>query len=552
MKQQPVFNAESLSMPLVRQGGPDTWERNAVLLASVVLYSLLLWVCWPILSHPAIALGDQQWMEAFGAMPLGKALLHVGTGWYRPGENLLYWLISHSSSLLPWRTALLGVFLLTAMYLQYDTTVRNGYYLDGFGAALAFSFNPTTLSVPSWLSASHVSLCTVGILWYFSFARRALHAHRLAIRHVVLAWAGLAFALAFYELALFAPVIVVAYRHWVTPDAQPRTARLLDAGAGACIAMYLGTQLLGAHAALPTPDGSAFDLTVNSMRYAMQNYYLWFNPFDTFGVLIQDRPATALQNAVYWLLMLGGAVLAVSYRKTEPLIALGGLWFSVFLIPVGTLLAVGGHPIAEHHIYLPLFGVAAGAIRIVTRFVEQQLERIRHKPARILVEGTISVVLLWSLGPLVDECRQSVELWGSADRLYLRTLENYPDNIEVLSALTDSLCRDSARDAATRLEPTNRAQTGLTDTLLMRTAPEPAAVLLEQGQALAQQGEFVKASSTLARAFVRSESREQQRTSGLALTRALSHTALRARAQSLRDHLLHELGDHEPPAPPSP
>lgn len=539
MSRQSIPSTQGVRAPFEPVTARDGRERNAILLASVALYLVLLWVCWPSLSFGANQLGDRAWLDTFRELTPGQALLQLSSGWLRPGESCVYWLIAHSPSLFSWRVLLLGVFFATTLYVQYDATQRGGSYLDGFGAALAFSLNSTALSVVCWLSALHISLCAFGLLAYVGFARLALDSGGPRTDYVAAALAALLFALSFYELAMFAPLVVLAQQRWASPHAHRRVVRGLNAGAGACVGLYLTVQLSATPVLQRWSHESGVELLTSSMRYAMRNYYLWFNPFETFGVLIPDDPgAHGLENAVCWLLMFGGFVIAWAVRKTDPISALSGVWFSVFLIPVGTFLRFEGEPVALQHLYIPILGVAVGGVRLITRGVERAIAAIRNRTFRVVFESTLSAVLLWSLAPLIAECREAVERWSDAQTLYVATIQNYPSNAGVLGRLTDTLTSAApVLSAPVDRRPPPHAWEKLLHGVLMRREPETAARLLARGRALMRASRYTEAASALARAFVASASEHEQLESGTALVHALSRTELKDRALPLLDAL---------------
>jgi hypothetical protein len=228
-------------------------------------------------------------------------------------------------------------------------------------------------------------------------------------------------------------------------------------------------------------------------------------------------------------------------RKSDPLAAFSGLWFSIFLIPAGSVFHFEGTPIAEEHLYIPLMGVAVGGVRLFTRAVERGIAAIRNKPLRVGVECVISIGLLWSLAPLVDQCSSIVASWKDATALYTATLAHYPDNVEVLRALTQTVSQQ-AQSAPERAEDNlpPPAWQQVLNRLLMRAEPDTAANLLSRGQTLLRGDHYTEASSALSRAFVVSRTRHDQLAAGEALAQALSLTELRDQAAALR-HRLDEL-----------
>jgi hypothetical protein len=546
VNQQPIPSTDSLCLPLTPDekleaatpSVPDSRERASTLIASCVLYAILAWVAWPSLSSQTTALGDDAWIDALRQLSLCEALQYVGPNFWRPGESLMFWMIAHSHSLESWRMGMLVILLLTTAYLQFDASVRSRSYVDGFGAALAFSLNPTTLTVMCWLSAAYISLSAVGILAYVAFARRALTAEASPVRDSAFAALSLMFALAFYELALFAPLFVLSYQWLFVP--RPRREALLCVYGGSlvCALVYLALQAqltelprFWAHESVPA-------LFVSSMRYVMLNFYLWFNPFETFGALIPDQPTgTELENLVCFALVGLGVCLTWYNRKRDPVTALAGMWFIIFLAPVGTFLRFEGSPIAEQHLYIPMLGVAVGGARMFTRFLESVILRIRNQPARVAFEITLSVFLLWSIAPVVAECRRTVAHWSDTRDLYLTTLQNYPKSAGALAGLTQVLSTQAPHLHDASEEDSTPEWQKVVDAFLLCPKARPASQLLAEGQSLLQEARFLDASSAFARALATSSTAREHLDSGTGLVQALSHTSMRERVPALLERL---------------
>lgn len=541
MNQQPIPSTDSLCLPISPDEAPETVadsrERLTLAIGTCVLYAILAWVAWPSLSFQTTVLGDDAWLSSVRQLSLSDAFMHVGANFWRPGESVMFWMMAHSASLAPWRMVMLLVMLLTTAYLQYDAAVRSRSQLDGFGAALAFSLNPTTLTVMCWLSAAYISLSAVGILAYVAFARRALDSETSPARDAALSALALLFALAFYELALFAPLVVLSYQWLFAP--RPRRAAMLYVygGSALCAILYLALQAQLTELPSFWAHDSALGLFVNSMRYVVLNFYLWFNPFETFGALIPDQPVgDALENLACFALIGFGLWLTWFFRERDPVTALSGLWFIIFIAPVGTFLRFEGSPIAEQHMYIPMLGVALGGARLFTRFLENMILRVRNKPMRVVFEMTLSVFLLWSIAPLVAECQRTVAHWSDSRDLYLTTLQNYPKSTGALDGLTQVLAAQPLRLQHAEEERAPEWQQ-LVDAFLLCPRSRPASELLAEGRTLLAEAKYTDASSAYARALATSTTQHEQLDSGKGLVEALAHTALRDRADALRKRL---------------
>jgi hypothetical protein len=546
VNQQQVSPTDSLCLPIAEDAEdapdatPDARERTTIVIATIVLYAILAWVSWPSLGFQVTGLGDEAWLDTLRQMSFGDALLHVGASWWRPGETALLWLIANSTSLLPWRVVMLAVLLLTTAYLQYDGTVRAKSQLDGFGAALGFSLNPTTLTVICWLSAAHISFCAVGLLTYVAFARRALETQTSPVRYALCASFALAVSLAFYELALFAPLYVLGYQWLLAPRPHRQAVRYLYGGSLLCVLTYLGMQAQLTELPRFWEHAVPLALLASSMRYVMWNFYLWANPFGTFGVSIPDQPGGhEIANLVCFGLVALGLHLTWYFRKRDPLTAAGGLWFLIFLAPVGTFLHFEGSPVAEQHLYIPVLGVVLGGVRMVTRFLENTLASIRSKPMRVVFELSLSVFLLWSFAPLVAECKRTVAHWSDARELYLTSLQNYPTSSGALDGLTHALTTRGPQLAAPETQSTS-VWKRVMDVILLEPKPQPAHQLLAEGRDLLRAARYQEASSALARALATSVTTREQLDSGKELAEALAHVGQQDRATALLQRLEHD------------
>jgi hypothetical protein len=518
----------------------STRERYSRRAWSTALLVGMGWLCWPSLSFQRVTLEDRESLNTFASLSLFDALGHVGHACLRPGENALLWLIAHSGSLLPWRALLLGVFLITTAFVEYEARARGGSRVDGFGAAAWFAVNPTTLSVVCSVSTAYVALCALGILVYVECARRALALDARRGLHVVGALAGLVFALAFYELAVFAPLAIIAYQLLLRRGVVGRRGRWLYLGSAVCVISYALLQMSAAGALHFWAHESPSQVIANSMRYCAANFWLWFNPFATFGVLVADAPGShTIDNLLCWLLNSVGVVVVWRLRRTDPASAFGGVWFLIFMVPANTLLHFEGSPIALQHVYIPMLALALTGVRIATRLLERLSESITHASLRVIVGSVLSLVFLWSVAPLIAECHRAVVRWGDEERLYLCTLQNYPQSAEVLGRLTRDYLAVTPRSSVRPVRSSNAWQ-GVIDVILLEPPPDVATSLIPQGRALAQRSQYIEAGSTLARALEASATRDEYFEAGVMLVQALSHTEQRASASGLLQRLRRE------------
>jgi hypothetical protein len=144
--------------------------------------------------------------------------------------------------------------------------------------------------------------------------------------------------------------------------------------------------------------------------------------------------------------------------------------------------------------------------------------------------------LLWSLAPLVAECKRTVEHWGDSRELYLTTLQNYPDSVGAVDHLAEVLSTQPVQLVATPAQDKPEWKK-FVDAFLLLPNPRPARELIAEGQTLLQEAQYAAASSALVRAFATSASAREQLDAGKGLVQALSHTALRGRTPALLERL---------------
>lgn len=511
---------------------------------SVAMYVSLLWLCWPSLWFQPISLQDQARIAAFAPLSVFEALSYTAGGLFRPGDNLFFWLVAHSSALWPIRAGLLGVFLLLTALTQLQSSQRGDNRLLGFGAAACFAVSPTVLSVVCWLSATHISLCALGIMGYIEFGSRAFDRDSGRARNVWLALGSLVFALSFDALAIMAVPMLALYQLWISSRRRDGLAKRLYAGSLACVAGYLVLQLTAANVWRFWAAESASSLVANSMRYSVHNLWLWFYPFDTFGATIPDTAGDhTLENVLCWLFVISAVIVTLKLRRADPISVYGCIWLSMFMVPAGSILRFDADPIAPQHVLIPMLGLGLAGMRVVSRLLERLSASIARKPVRLLVEVCISVFLLWSLAPLVAECHRTVRLWGNERQLYVATLTNYPNNTDVLVRLTTDYLTHAPAPDLEREDSDSPDESVLGALLMLPPRPKPAD-LLRTGHELMRSAHYVEAGSAFARVLTASASASQHVDAGKTLVIALRQADQRALAQSLLDRLRHDYPTH--------
>lgn len=501
---------------------PGSAKRSSQLVvfwcATAALYLTLIWLYGRSVTFPALSLGDETRLSEVGALPFFDALLHAGSSPLRPGDNAWFWLLAHSDRLVAGRAALLGMFLLTTAFVQYYASERGESWIAGVCSAWCFALNPTTASVVCWLSGAHVALCALGVLTYVECSQRLLNRSPTEPTRA-LDWAGalggLSFALAFYELAVLAPLLVVLDWALLKPRAAASTLQRLLVASGLCVAAFVALQLAsGARADGWFGDSPALR-AASAPRYYLENFMLWMWPWGRLGVGIPDAPsAPAIANTLCAALVLTTWTMLWKLRRWDPVSAFGFAWFILFLIPAFAL----PEPIAPYHLYLPMLGFVFAGARVTLWVLERASTSIRRPRLRLGFDVLVSVFFLWTFAPLVDETMRTLEAWGDEEQLYLLTLQNYPNHIQALARLSLWL---AAKPPAVKT-PAQSSWEQFVDESLMRPLREPPAALIAQGRQLAEQRRDAESGSAFARALAAGARGDERLAAGSGLARALS------------------------------
>lgn len=235
---------------------------------------------------------------------------------------------------------------------------------------------------------------------------------------------------------------------------------------------------------------------VSAAIYVAQ--FLWpanlavFYPYPSTGIAVW-------KTALALLVVGGGCAAAIRWRKAQPFLFVGWLWFLGMLVPVIGLVQVGVQAHADRYTYLPQIGLA---IALVWGAAELAARRPRFRAA-VLVGGVAAVLACGFVA------RAQTEYWRSSEALWQRALAVTSRNAVAHSNLGNVLFRQGRRDEsiaqfrqALEIEPAYPdAHNGLGFALLqqgqlndamdhfasaLKTKPDAAAVHNNFGMALLQ------------------------------------------------------------------
>jgi Tfp pilus assembly protein PilF len=130
--------------------------------------------------------------------------------------------------------------------------------------------------------------------------------------------------------------------------------------------------------------------------------------------------AAAAPYALILAVLATGVLFAL---KRHPAIGFVGAWFFVILAPTSSVVPIGGSPMAEHRMYLPLASVVA--MTVVGAFaLGKTLLGAWPKPGRLVAWGMVGVVVLWLA---VLTIQRNLD-YSSALRIWQDTVAKSPGN----------------------------------------------------------------------------------------------------------------------------
>jgi len=140
--------------------------------------------------------------------------------------------------------------------------------------------------------------------------------------------------------------------------------------------------------------------------------YLWHAiwPVDL-SPFYPPRAISGAEAAIAGGLLVAITAAAWRFRKREPVVIVGWMWFVVTLLPVIGLIQVGEQAMADRYTYVPLIGVFV----IATWLFANEARRRRWPDAVLMTMGTI-VVLSYSVvaNAQVLTWSDSVHVWQHA------------------------------------------------------------------------------------------------------------------------------------------
>lgn len=389
---------------------------------------------WPSLAFAPSSLDDASFLQAVVKKPLGSVLGYDHFGHLRPVKNLLFWLVAHDAlSLRAVRALVLATFVLSVAAMHW-LFAPLGVPRFGLLVAACWALNPAVPSVVAWLSAANQATCLLGILLYLALGSRALdRSDRRGAWLSLGAVLALLFALASYQLAALAPLLLVAYRRCagarfdMRAIALRRARQRLWTGSALVIGAWLALHLMGDAPALVYRFAHpAWQLSLSSARYLLLNLRAWLWPSGSFGVLFADAPGEHwIGSGLAWLAVLALLAAYLRWGRRDAVLSFGLAWALLFLLPLVNLVPLGVTPVAPHYLYLPAVGLALVLSRLAQRASELAPRSQGTRRAHWLLALPVPLIVGWQ--PAYWHARA---LWGDTVELYATTVANHGDNVE--------------------------------------------------------------------------------------------------------------------------
>jgi tetratricopeptide (TPR) repeat protein len=148
---------------------------------------------------------------------------------------------------------------------------------------------------------------------------------------------------------------------------------------------------------------------------------LWPHPliFD-YGAYVPTGHLAAAPYALILAVLVTGVLFAL---KRHPAIGFVGAWFFVILAPTSSVVPIGGSPMAEHRMYLPLASVVT--MTVVGAFaLGKRLPGAWPRLGRLVAGGMVGIVVLWLA---VLTIQRNFD-YGSELRIWRDTVAKCPGN----------------------------------------------------------------------------------------------------------------------------
>jgi hypothetical protein len=274
-----------------------------------------------------------------------------------------------------------------------------------FFATCVFAFHPVMASTVVYVSARSEILCAIALLLTLTFARRAIVASNRVSAALALACGAL--ALGSSSSAAGVPLIVLAYDAWVLRDGGwirrwwrvylPSLVVVLVAG------MWMASALLVQDR---VPPHGLFSHVLGEATVAWRYIGLLLLPRGQSLVHEVAWPAATSFRGLSALLLLAGCVaVAVSVRRSYPLVAFGLVWFVLALVPTSLI------PVRDAMVEKRVYVAAAGLLLAAGSTLAEPLARRRSARAGATVAVVALLVMTYKRN---EHYASAMDVWAEA------------------------------------------------------------------------------------------------------------------------------------------
>lgn len=418
---------------------PAVLERNLREIAVCVLFGLVIWAYFPVLSAEFISFDDKDYVYDNAVVLQGLTL--GGVTWaftttHAANYHPLTW-ISHMLDVQLFgldagmhHAVNLLLHLLNTALLLWVVTRYGGWFWGALIVAALFALHPLRVQSVAWVAERKDLLCSL----FFLLCLGAWRAWVLRPGTWRYARVCVLFALGLLAKPMLVtlPCVLLLLDIWPLGRLQGQrvfSGRLrgllleklpLFALAGGSVLLTLQAQGVG---------GAVSSLQQLPLYYRLANavtaywFYIWKTLWPTgLGVFYPLRPTSemlALTAAAGLVLVSRGLY---RLRGRAPYALMGWLWYLGTLVPVIGIVQVGGQAWADRYSYIPLIGLLWGAV-----WAGRDIWLRLSAPERLKTWGAPGLILALCL-PLAWNTRLQAWNWYDSESIYTQTLEHTEHN----------------------------------------------------------------------------------------------------------------------------
>jgi tetratricopeptide (TPR) repeat protein len=393
----------------------------------VVLVSLVFAAFGPALSNPFVEIDDSTYITQNPRVLRG--LSWEGTRWafttfHGSNWHPLTWLSLQADVTLfgsgPWGVHFTNLLLHAAAAVVLFAALRmmtGSVWRSAFVAAF-FAVHPLRVESVAWAAERKDVLS--GLFWMLALLGFAWYARRPSVGRYLLVFVVFALGLLAKPMLVTLPCVLLLLDWWPLQrlagkaSAQASARRvgwlvaekvpLLALAAASCAVTVWAQQQAASSLAVVAVGPRLANALVSYAAYLGKTVWpvnlALLYPFPIAGVPVAQAVGAVLLLAVItWL--------GIRFRKTQPALLMGWLWYLGTLVPVLGLVQVGAQAMADRYTYIPSVGIAIAVVWTIAGLAAQRHHEMRWAAATAgLLLG--AVVLSWGQ---TQKWRDDVVLW---------------------------------------------------------------------------------------------------------------------------------------------